>query len=290
MPYDADLTHQVVQRFATRGDLLEGRCTIEEREEYEPYVERGRVVYAGVDYKAILARAESEADVILWDGGNNDLPFVRPDLYLVLTDPHRPGDALRYWPSRSQLAMADVILIAKSDTASPEAVASERALAARANPNATVIAVASRLSLVGLEEASLAGRRVVCVEDGPTTTHGGVPYGAATLLARRAGATIVDPRPAFVGELRRTLEAYPGLGPLVPAVGYSDAQRADLQATLGAVDADVILSGTPIDLAKLVTDPRGRPLHRVRYDLAELPREPSLTEVLDRFLVSRVLR
>ncbi|MCB9685971.1 MAG: GTPase [Alphaproteobacteria bacterium] len=290
MPYDPDLTHQIVQRFASREDLVEGRCTIEEREEYEPYVERGRVVYAGVDYRAILARAEAEADVVLWDGGNNDLPFVRPDLYLVLTDPHRPGDALRYWPSRSQLALADVILVAKSDTASPEAVASERALAARANPNAQVIAVASRLSLVGLDARSLAGKRVVCVEDGPTTTHGGVPYGAATLLARRAGAVVVDPRPAFVGELRHTLEAYPGLGPLVPAVGYSEAQRADLQATLGAVDADVILSGTPIDLARLVTDPRGRPLHRVRYDLAELPGEPSLGALLDEFLLSRVLR
>ncbi|MEQ1569288.1 MAG: GTPase [Myxococcota bacterium] len=287
MPYDPDLASQRVQRFSTRADLDRARCTVEEREEYEPYVERGRVVYAGVDYRAILAEAEAEADVIVWDGGNNDLPLVKPDVYWVLTDPHRPGDALRYWPSRAQLKLADVVLLAKTRSADPAAVASERALMAIHAPQATVIAVDSRLSVIDADEATLRGRRVVVVEDGPTTTHGGVAYGAATLVARRAGAEIVDPRPAFVGELRRTLEQYPRLGPLIPAVGYSEAQRADLAATIGAVDADVVLCGTPIDLAAIAPDPRGRPTIRVRYDLEELPGEPPLEPFLDRLTRSR---
>ncbi|MCB9679723.1 MAG: GTPase [Alphaproteobacteria bacterium] len=282
MPYDPDLASQAVQRLATAEDLVAARCTVEEREEYEPYVERGRVVYAGVDYARILALAEAEADVILWDGGNNDLPLVRPDLYFVLLDPHRPGDAERYYPSRAQVHLADVLLIAKSRTARPEDVASERALAARLNPRATVVAVASRLSLDG-DEAALRGRRVVCVEDGPTTTHGGMRYGAATLLARRAGAEIVDPREAFVGTLRETAAKY-GVGPLVPAMGYSEAQRAELAETLARVDADVVLAGTPIDLASVVPDPRGRPVLRVRYDLEEIPGEPSLDALLGDFL------
>jgi predicted GTPase len=288
MPYDADLAWQAVQRFATRGDLDRWRCTIEEREEYEPYVDRGRVVYAGVDYARILREAEAEADVILWDGGNNDLPLIRPDLHIVLMDPHRPGDALRYYPSRAQVHLADVILLAKSTTARPEDVEAERGLARQLNPGAPIVAVGSRLSLAGMEEADLRGLRVVCVEDGPTTTHGGVPYGAATLLARRAGAVIVDPRPHFVGELRATFEAYPRLGALVPAMGYSPAQRADLAATLAAVEADVILVGTPIDLAALVEDPRRRPMPRVHYDLEERPGEPPLWPMIQRFLDERV--
>ncbi|MEM6929810.1 MAG: GTPase, partial [Myxococcota bacterium] len=276
------------QRFATRDDLDLGRCTIEEREEYEPYVDQGRVVYAGVDYAAILARAEEEADVILWDGGNNDLPFVQPDLHLVLLDPHRPGDARRYYPSRAQVRLADVLLLAKSATADPAAVEAERALAREMNPHAKVIAVSSEVSLQGRDEAALAGRRVVCVEDGPSTTHGGLPYGAATVLARRAGATIVDPRPAFAGTLRDVARAYPDLGPLIPAVGYSIGQRADLRETLGRVDADVVLSGTPIDLAAIVSDPRERPIWRVRYDLRELDGEPSLRRLVDGFLDERL--
>lgn len=284
MPYDADLASQAVQRFAAFADLDAARCTIEEREEYEPYVQRGDVVYAGVDYRAVLERAEREAEVILWDGGNNDLPLVRPDLYVVLTDPHRPGDTLRYWPSRAQLALADVVLIAKSRSASPAAVSAERELVARLQPRAKVIAVDSRLTLVGAAEGSLRGRRVVVVEDGPTTTHGGMRYGAATLLAERAGAVIVDPRPSFVGELRATLSSYPELGALIPAVGYSERQRADLARTIGAVDADLVLSGTPFDLAAVAPDPRGRPVLRVRYDLEELAGEPSLAMVLDGFL------
>ncbi len=290
MPYDRDLGAQAVQRFASEADLVSARCTIEEREEYEPYVERGHVVYAGVDYRAILAQAEAEADVILWDGGNNDLPLVRPDLYLVLTDPHRPGDLARYWPSRAQVALADVVLIAKTRSAAPAAVESERRAVAALAPGAQVIAVDSRLELVGAEDASLRGRYVVVVEDGPTTTHGGMRYGAATLLAERAGAVIVDPRPSFVGALAETLESYPLLGALVPAVGYSEAQRQDLARTIGAVDAEIIVSGTPIDLARVAPDPRGRPILRVRYDLEELPGEERLSAIVDRFLREQGVR
>ena len=287
MPYDADLASQAVQRFATPQDLLAARCTVEEREEYEPYLERGRVVYAGVDYARILARAEEEADLILWDGGNNDLPLIRPDLHLVLLDPHRPGDARRYYPSQAQVRLADVVLIPKSRTASPEAVEAERRLAAELAPGVPVIAVASRLTLDGADEASLAGKRVICVEDGPTTTHGGVPYGAATLLARRAGAQIVAP--TLVGEVAASAAHYPDLGPLIPALGYSPRQRADLEASLGATDGDIVLAGTPIDLDGLIDDPKGRPILRVRYDLEELPGETALGEVLDGFLRDRGL-
>lgn len=283
MPY-GDLARQAVQRFASREDLVKHECTIEEREEYEPYVDNGRVVYAGVDYAAILREAEQEADVILWDGGNNDLPFIRPDLAFVLVDPHRPGDPLRYYPSEAQVRLADVVLIAKSDSAAPENVRAERKLAAELNPRARQIAVASRITLVGMEESALAGKRVVCVEDGPTTTHGGMPYGAATLLAKRAGAEIVDPRPHLVGELQATYARYPGLGPLVPAMGYSPKQLADLEASLKAVPADLVLAGTPIDLAALVSP--GKPIHRVRYDLEELPGEPALGAVLEEWLAA----
>lgn len=281
MPY-GDLAKQAVQRFATRDDLVAHECTIEEREEYEPYVENGHVVYAGVDYRSILDRAEGECDVVLWDGGNNDLPFLRPDLHVVLVDPHRPGDELDYYPSEAQVRLADVLLVAKSQTADPVDVRRERELCAELNPGARVIAVGSALTLEGLEEGSLAGKRVACVEDGPTTTHGGMLYGAATLLARRAGAEIVDPRPALAGELAATYAAYPRLGPLVPAMGYSPQQVADLQASLRGVDCDLILAGTPIDLAALVDV--DVPIHRVRYDLVELDGEPPLDDVLDRLL------
>lgn len=284
MPY-GDLARQAVQRFATHRDLVDHLCTIEELEEYELYVDRGRIVYAGVDYAGILAQAEKEAQVICWDGGNNDLPFVRPDLHVVLVDPHRPGDELRYYPSEAQLRMADVVILAKTDNSDPGNVQTERDIVARVNPKARVIATGSRIALVGDHaEASLRGQRVVCVEDGPTTTHGGMKYGAATLLARRAGAQIVDPRPFLQGELAATYRKYPDLGVLVPAMGYSDQQRADLAATLEAVPADLILSGTPIDLTRVVTV--SRPVWRVGYDLDELPGETPLGEVLDGWLGS----
>jgi len=281
MPY-GDLAKQAVQRFATRDDLVAHECTIEEREEYEPYVENGHVVYAGVDYRAILDSAEDECEVVLWDGGNNDLPFLRPDMHIVIVDPHRPGDELRYYPSEAQVRLADVILIAKTLTADPANVEAERKLCAELNPTAKVVAVASQLTLEGLDEGALKGKRVVCVEDGPTTTHGGMGYGAATLLARRAGAVILDPRAAFVGELEATYKKYPTLGPLVPAMGYSPQQVADLQASLKGVECDYVLAGTPIDLEKLVDI--DVPIHRVRYDLAELDGEPPLDGVLDQLL------
>jgi predicted GTPase len=283
MPY-GNLRHQAVQRFASRDDLNDQRCTIEEREEYEPYVDGGRVVFAGVDYAGILAAAEQEGDVILWDGGNNDLPFIRPDLHVVLLDPHRAGHALHYYPSEAQVRLADVLLIAKALTARPEDVEAERRLARELNPKAQVIAVASNVYTDSIDEASLAGKRVVCVEDGPTTTHGGMLYGAATLLAERAGAEIVDPRPHLVGELAATYAKYPKIGPLVPAMGYSPQQIADLQASLQAVAADLILSGTPIDLARRVEC--DKPIVRVRYDLEEIEGEPPLGAVLDGWLAS----
>jgi predicted GTPase len=284
MPY-GDLARQAVQRFATRDDLVTHECTVEEREEYEPYVENGHVVYAGVDYTAILRQAEAEADVVLWDGGNNDLPFLKPDLHIVLDDPHRPGDGLRYYPSEAQLRLADVIFIAKSQTAPPAAVAAERELMKSVNPTAKVLAVASTLTLdpaSGVTEADLAGKRVVVVEDGPTTTHGGMLYGAGTLLAQRAGAQIVDPRGAFVGELAATYEKYPKLGELIPAMGYSPGQLSDLEASINNLDVDYVISGTPIALEKLVT--AKAPILRVRYDLDELEGEESIDAILDSFL------
>jgi len=286
MPY-GDLERQAVQRFATRDDLVKHECTVEEREEYEPYVENGHVVYAGVDYTAILRQAEAEADVVLWDGGNNDLPFIKPDLHIVLDDPHRPGDGLRYYPSEAQLRLADVIFIAKSQTAPPAAVEAERALCASVNPTAKVLAVASTLTLdpdCGVTEADLAGKRVVVVEDGPTTTHGGMLYGAGMLLAKRAGATIVDPRGAFVGELEATYKKYPKLGELIPAMGYSPQQLSDLEASINNLDVDYVISGTPIALEKLVT--ANAPILRVRYDLEELDGEVRIDTLLDAFLES----
>ena len=281
MPY-GDLVAQRVQRFATRADLELHRCTIEEREEYEPYLEGGHVVYAGVDYAVILERAATEADVILWDGGNNDLPLIRPNLHITLMDAHRPGHATRYVPSEAQVRMADIILVAKADSARPDDVIADEHLARELNPWADVIAVGSALTLVGASEADLRGKRVVCVEDGPTTTHGGMTYGAATMVARRAGALLVDPRPHLVGELKETFAKYPDLGPLVPAMGYSPQQQRDLEATLRAVPAEIVLNGSPIALDRLV-DP-GKPMYRVRYDLAFIPGEADLAEVIDRRL------
>ncbi len=278
MPY-GDLAAQAVQRFASYDDLVKHECTIEEREEYEPYIKRGRVVYAGVDYPSILKAAEDESDLILWDGGNNDIGFIKPDLYIVLMDPHRPGHSRTYYPSEAQVRMADVILIAKSRSAKAEDIASEKALAAELNPSAKVICVDSKLTLMGHDESVLKGKKVVVVEDGPTTTHGGMPYGAGTLLAQRAGAEIVDPRPYFVGELADTFEKYPDLGPLIPAMGYSDQQQADLKATIENVPCDMVVSGTPIELADLIKP--DKPIYSVAYDLEEMPGEPSLEEVTD---------
>ena len=281
MPY-GDLAAQRVQRFATHQDLDLHRTTIEEREEYEPHLDAGRIVYAGVDYAAILHAAEGEADVILWDGGNNDLPFYRPDLHVTVVDPLRPGHELTYHPGEANLRMADIVVINKVDSADPAALASVRAAVAAVNPAATLVEARSSLSLVG---GDIEGRSVVVVEDGPTLTHGGMAYGAGIVAARRFGAArIVDPRPYAVGSIADVLDAYPALEPLVPAMGYGDAQVRDLEATLAATPADVVLAATPIDLGRLL-DP-GRPIVRVRYELEEMPETP--LEPLLESIVARV--
>ena len=269
MPY-GDLAAQRVQRYATYEDLARFETTIEEREEYEPHLDVGRIVYAGVDYEAILRQAETEADVILWDGGNNDFPFYRPDLYIVVADPLRPGDERHYHPGETNIRMADVVIINKIDSAEPASIDAVRATIEELNPIAEIVTARSDLTLDG---PSIAGKRVVVVEDGPTLTHGGMPYGAGIVAARRFGAAhLVDPRPAAVGSIREILDRYPALEPLVPAMGYGPAQIGELEATLNAVDADLVLSATPIDITRLVT--LNKPITRVRYELAPVGGRP----------------
>jgi len=275
MPY-GELGAQRVQRFATYADLDTERTTIEEREEYEPHLDAGHVVFAGVDYEAILRRAEAEADVILWDGGNNDFPFYRPDLFVVVADPLRPGHELRYHPGEVNVRMADVVVINKVDSAEQAAVDDVRAAIAALNRRAEIVTARSELTLVG---PSIAGRRVVVVEDGPTLTHGEMRYGAGVVAARRFGAArLVDPRPFAVGSIRTVLERYPQLEPVVPAMGYGDTQVAELAATLEAVDADIVLSATPIDLARMLRV--SKPITRVRYDLVQVTGRP-LAELIE---------
>jgi predicted GTPase len=265
MPY-GDLSRQAVQRFATLEDLDKHDCTIEEREEYEPHIQNGVIVYAGADYEAILREAENEADVVIWDGGNNDTPFYRPDLWITVTDPHRAGHELKYFPGGENFKRADIIVINKVDSADESSVAAVEASAAKLNPDATIVRAASPLDVADKEMIS--GKHVLAIEDGPTTTHGGMPFGAATLAARRYGAAeLVDPRPWLVGELADTFRTYPETGPLLPAMGYGDDQVRDLEATVNAVDCDMVLIGTPIDLTRLINIEK--PHARVGYRLAE---------------------
>ncbi|MBI3752004.1 MAG: GTPase [Chloroflexi bacterium] len=269
MPY-GDLVAQRVQRFATYADLDRHETTIEEREEYEPHIDAGRVVYAGVDYEAILRQAEEEADVILWDGGNNDFPFYRPDLNIVVADPLRAGHELSFHPGEINLRMADVVVINKIDSAGQAAIDAVKASIAAVNPRAEVVTARSDLALEG---DPIQGKRVVVVEDGPTLTHGGMAYGAGIVAAKRFGAArVVDPRPVAVGSIAAVLDRYPTLEPLVPAMGYGHAQIADLQATLDACDADLVLSATPIDLTRVLT--LNKPITRVRYELAQVGGSP----------------
>jgi predicted GTPase len=278
MPY-GDLVAQRVERFATYDDLDRYETTIEEREEYEPHLDAGRVVYAGVDYEAILHAAELEADVILWDGGNNDFPFYAPDLYIVVADPLRPGDERRYHPGETNVRMADAVIVNKIDSAEPAAIDAVRASVAELNPRAVILTARSDLTLVG---PSIEGKRVVVVEDGPTLTHGGMTYGAGIVAARRFGAArIVDPRPAAVGSIAEVLDRYPALEPLVPAMGYGPVQTQELEATLNACDADLVLSATPIDLTRVLQ--LTKPVTRVRYELAEMGGTP-LAEVIEPIL------
>lgn len=275
MPY-GDLVKQRVQRFATYADLDAHQCTIEEREEYEPHIDRGVVVYAGVDYEAILRSAEAEADVVLWDGGNNDLPFYKPDLHIVVADPHRAGHELTYWPGSANLRMADVIVINKVDTADLSAISTVRDSIAAVNPEAIVIEAASPIFVP--DPAAIRGKRVLVIEDGPTLTHGEMKYGAGIVAARRFGAAeIIDPRPYTVGAITETFEKYPGIGTLLPAMGYGDEQISDLEETIRRVPCDLVISATPIDLTRVAKI--YHPVQRVSYELQVIGR-PTLEDVL----------
>ncbi len=275
MPY-GDLAAQAVQRYATLDDLKRYECTIEEMEEYEPHIAAGNVIYAGVDYEAILRQAEQEADVILWDGGNNDTSFFAPDLSIVVADPHRPGDGLRYHAGEVNLRMADVVVLNKIDTADRAGIEAELDAVRSVNPDAAVVMAASPTTV---EDPSLVrGKRVLVVEDGPTLTRGGMTYGAGTVAARQLGAAeLIDPRPFAVGEIKATFDAYPDIGVLLPAMGYSEQQLDDLATTINASGADTVVIGTPIDLRRVLDlEP---PAVRVRYDLQELG-SPTLRDVL----------
>ncbi len=263
MPY-GNLAAQAVQRFATSDDLDRHDCTIEEREEYEPHIANGVVVYAGIDYAAILDAAEKEADVIVWDGGNNDTPFFKPDLWICVADPHRAGHELEYFPGMANFERADIILIGKVGTADPAGVEQVEANARRVNPRARVLRRESPVDVPDPE--AIRGKRVLVIEDGPTTTHGGMPFGAGIVAARTCGAAeIVDPQPYAIGEIAATFEAYPEIGDLLPAMGYGEAQIRDLEATVNAVDCDLVLVATPIDLTRLIDIEK--PSMRIRYSL-----------------------
>ncbi|HXF83587.1 MAG TPA: cyclic 2,3-diphosphoglycerate synthase [bacterium] len=271
-----DFLRQRVQRFATLEDLDREAVTIEEREEYEPHLQQGTIVYAGVDYEAVLRQAEADADVIIWDGGNNDFPFLRPDLRIVVLDPHRAGHELRYHPGETNLRMADILVINKVDTATPDAVMAVRTNAARVNPQATIVEAASPVTVD--DPARIRGRRALAVEDGPTLTHGEMAFGAATLAARDHGAReLVDPRPHAVGSIREVYRRYPHLGPVLPAMGYGAEQIRELQATIEASGAEVVVIGTPVDLRRLMRLPMDAV--RVRYELEERTR-PDLADLL----------
>ncbi len=279
MPY-GDLARQAVQRFATYEDLDKHDCTIEEREEYEPHLERGLVVYAGVDYEAILRQAEQEADMVLWDGGNNDLSFFKPDLQITVVDPHRPGHEMRYWPGEANVRMADVIVINKIDTADFEDVQRVRRNIAQLNPEAEVVDAASPIFVD--DPAAIRGKRVLVVEDGPTLTHGGMAYGAGVIAAKRFGAAeIVDPRPWAVDSIAATYAKYPGTGPILPAMGYGEAQLRDLEVTINQIPCDLVIVGTPIDLARVIDIKH--PNQRVRYELQPIG-QPTLAELLQKRL------
>ncbi len=278
MPY-GDLAAQAVQRFATREDLDLQQCTIEEREEYEPHISKGTVVYAGVDYERILRQAEKEADVILWDGGNNDTPFYVSDLEIVVVDPHRPGHELSYFPGEVNLRRADVIVINKVDTAEQHNVETVRQNIRLHNPKAVVLEMACRVSVP--EPYLVKGQRVLVVEDGPTLTHGEMPYGAGVVAARQCGAAeLVDPRPYAVGSIRGTYERYPHLTNLLPAMGYNAIQRHGLEETIRRTPCDLVLIATPIDLARVIK--LDRPNLRVTYEVEELTK-PGLAEMLAQF-------
>jgi predicted GTPase len=275
MPY-GDLREQIWQRYETYADLDRYNCTIEEREEYEPHLVRGNILYAGVDYQEILTRAEKEADLILWDGGNNDLPFYQPDLHIVVTDPHRVGDEMTYYPGEANLRMADVVVINKIDTADLDKINLLRENIHLLAPEAILIEAASPLTVDHSE--FIRGKRVLVVEDGPTLTHGGMKYGAGVMVAQKFGAKeIIDPRPYAVGSIADTYVKYPDIGILLPAMGYGKKQMQELEDTINAIDCDLVIIGTPIDLSRIIK--MNKKSIRVKYELQEIGR-PDLEEVL----------
>ncbi len=279
MPY-GNLVEQKVQRFAELSDLDRHKCTIEEREEYEPHIVSGTVIYAGVDYEAILREAEKEADVILWDGGNNDLSFYKTDLLITVVDPHRPGDELYYYPGEANLRAADVVIINKMDTADSEDILTVRDNIHEVNPDAVVIDGVSPIFVEEYEK--IKNKRVLVVEDGPTLTHGEMTYGAGVVAAEKFGAAaLVDPRPYTVGTISETFEKYPEIGELLPAMGYGDQQIRDLEETINKTDCDLVIIGTPIDLRKLINI--NKPALRVTYELQEIGK-PDLKDVLKNLL------
>jgi predicted GTPase len=278
MPY-GNLVKQISQRFAELSDLEKHNCTIEEMEEYEPHIKAGTICYSGVDYGEILKNAEKEADVIIWDGGNNDTPFYKPDLWIVVTDPHRVGHELTYFPGFTNFISADVIVINKLDTADPEDVEELRENIAIFNPDATVIDAASPVFVD--DPKVIRGKQVLVVEDGPTLTHGEMQYGAGIVAAQKFGAVeFVDPRPYLKGSLKDTFEKYPNIGPLLPAMGYGEQQVKDLNATINATKCDSVVIGTPIDLRRIITIKK--PSTRVRYELQEIG-APDMTSVIEEF-------
>jgi predicted GTPase len=279
MPY-GDLRKQIWQRFASYADLDRHECTIEEREEYEPHIDNGITVFSGVDYGEILIQAEKEADVIVWDGGNNDLPFYKPDLHIVVVDPHRAGHELTYHPGETNLRMANVVIVNKADTADPQKVAQVKENVKTINPSATVLDAASPITADKPDE--IRGKRALVIEDGPTITHGSMAYGAGTILVENSGASeIVDPRPYAVGSIKEAYAKYSHLGAVLPALGYGEKQVAELKETIDRTPCDVVVIGTPIDLRRIINI--NKPTVRVKYELKVLGLV-SLEQVLDDFL------
>jgi predicted GTPase len=276
MPY-GDLAKQACQKYETLEDMKKYKCTIEEMEEYEPHIVSGNILFAGVDYERILREAEKVADVVLWDGGNNDVPFFKPDLHIVVTDPHRPGTEISYHPGETNLRMADVVIINKIDTARPEGVTEVRKNIRKYNPRALIVMAASPL----FYEGNLEGKKALIVEDGPTVTHGDMPYGAGFVAAQNAGAIIIDPHPYAVGTIKETYEKYTKLPNILPAMGYSDKQIKDLEKTINSSNAEVVVIGTPIDLTRIIRIKK--PFVRVRYELQEIGK-PDLEDIVKKFL------
>jgi predicted GTPase len=278
MPY-GDLTKQIWQRYETYNDLDSYQCTIEEREEYEPHLDLGNIVYAGVDYGEILQRAEKEADVIVWDGGNNDIPFYQPDLHIVVADPHRVGHEMTYYPGAVNLRMADIVVINKIDTANSENIAQLRTNIHSLAPEAILIEAASPIQVEQAE--TIRGKKVIVIEDGPTLTHGEMKFGAGVVAAQKYGAKeIIDPRPFAVGSIKKTYQKYPLIGTLLPAMGYGPEQTKELAATINNSDAELVIIGTPIDLSRVMQI--DKPYVRVRYELQEIGK-PDLREILQKY-------